>query len=100
MAGNTANRVQEQAHGAVEALRDKTKEVGGNLKEIGNLLRDAVEDKLGNLRESASDVGRRGREQAMEYRSDVEDFVRNDPVKSIAIAAGVGFLLGILMCRK
>jgi len=100
MAGNTANRVQEQAHAAADALRDKTKEIGGNLKEIGNLLREAVEDKLGNLRESASEAGRRGRETALEYRSDVEDYVRNDPKKSLAIAAGVGFLLGIFMCRK
>lgn len=39
----------------------------------------------------------RARRQAVEFSGDVDEFVRENPGKSILIAAGLGFLIGILV---
>jgi len=39
----------------------------------------------------------RARHKAVEITGDVDEFVRDNPGKSILIAAGVGFLLGMLV---
>ena len=43
----------------------------------------------------------RGRRRTMRKAAEtVEDFVREQPVKSLLIAAGVGFLAGLLVIRR
>jgi ElaB/YqjD/DUF883 family membrane-anchored ribosome-binding protein len=49
--------------------------------------------KLDEMRGVATD-------QAMRVRVSTEDYVRREPFKAIAIAAGVGALVGLLMARR
>jgi ElaB/YqjD/DUF883 family membrane-anchored ribosome-binding protein len=49
--------------------------------------------RLDEMRQTATD-------QAMRVRVNTEDYVRREPFKAVAIAAGVGALVGLLIARR
>jgi ElaB/YqjD/DUF883 family membrane-anchored ribosome-binding protein len=64
---------------------------------------DAIRGDIQNL---TSTVGRiagkqlnRAQDKAMETASDAEDAIKRNPLQAVAIAAGLGLLLGILTRR-
>jgi len=81
-------------------LRDKASEVGQNLRDMGAQAREVASEQVNQLRDTASQYYQQGRERAMEFEQNFEDYVRQQPVKSVLIAAGVGVLLGILWRRS
>ncbi len=74
--------------------------VGQTIREKGAQLRGAAQEQLENIKESAQQYYERGRETAMEWEQNFEDYVREQPVKSILIAAGVGLLVGFIWRRS
>ena len=60
----------------------------------------AVKDKAEELRsagqEKASELHQAGRERALEAQLQAEDFMRRQPATALGIAAGVGFLVGMI----
>ncbi len=62
--------------------------------------RDAAKQVVGNVRERAGTYYQQGKEKATELTEKAEGFVREQPIKSVLIAAGVGLLLGILLRRR
>jgi ElaB/YqjD/DUF883 family membrane-anchored ribosome-binding protein len=79
---------------ATERLRDQAGEVTKDLAEMANIASDAVQENLGQMREDASEYFEQGRDQVYKAEHTLEQFIRNQPVKSILIAAGVGLCLG------
>jgi ElaB/YqjD/DUF883 family membrane-anchored ribosome-binding protein len=97
--------------GTVDQLKEKASEVGQNLREMGQQARQAANEQIGQLRDTAADYYQQGREKAAEYyqqgrekavefEQNLEGYIREQPVKSVLIAAGVGLLLGILWRRS
>ena len=82
--------------GAAEQLRNKATEVSQNIREMG----DAAREKYDQLRSSATDYYEQGRARAQEWEQGLEEYVREKPMKSLLIAAGVGMLLGVLWRRS
>lgn len=62
--------------------------------------REAARNAASQAREKASEYYSQGREKAAEYGQKVEDMVREQPIKSVLIAAGAGLLLGMLLRRR
>jgi len=91
-AGDVGNSASE--------LRDKAQEVGQNLRNLGGQVRDAARDKYGELQDQARGYYDQGREKAQEWEQSLEGYVQQKPLQSLAIAAGVGLLLGILWKRS
>jgi len=58
--------------------RDTVRKVGDQLTEQANYLRDATAS----------------------ARYNTEDFIQTNPWQSVAIAAGIGFLLGVIISRR
>jgi ElaB/YqjD/DUF883 family membrane-anchored ribosome-binding protein len=84
--------------------------VGQTLRDAGSQISSQAREQLDNLKTSASEYyqqGRdrmqeyydQGRDKAMEFEQNLEAYVREQPVKSLLIAAGVGCLLGFLWRR-
>ena len=80
-------------------------------REKGEQLRSAAKEQVEHLRENAEEYyeqGRQmageyydqGRQKAMEWSEEVENYVREQPMKSVLIAAGVGLVLGFLWRRS
>ena len=89
---------QGQQGGAAQ-LKEKAQEVKDNLREMGSQARDVAKEQYENLRSQANEYYEQGRERINEYTESLEQYVQEQPIKSLLIAAGVGVLLGILWKR-
>jgi ElaB/YqjD/DUF883 family membrane-anchored ribosome-binding protein len=81
-------------------LGKQTKEVTEDLQEMGGTIRDAAQEKLGQVAEKASEYCEQGRDQVHGVACACEQFLRERPLRSVLIAAGVGWLLGRFWKRR
>ena len=70
------------------------------MKNSYSQARDAARQAVGQVKERASEYYSQGRERATEFGHKVEDMVREQPMKSVLIAAGAGLVLGMLLRRR
>jgi ElaB/YqjD/DUF883 family membrane-anchored ribosome-binding protein len=86
-------------------------QMGQSLRDAGTQAREKAAEQVEHLKETASqyyDQGRQmaqdyyeqGRQKAMEYQENLESYVREQPVKAVLIAAGIGLLVGFLWRRS
>ena len=92
-AGNTADQ------GMAEQLKDKAAEVASNIRDTASQFRDSATEQFQNARETASEYYEAGREKASQWEEQIESYVREQPLKALAIAAGVGIVLGVIWKR-
>lgn len=78
-----------------KALSEDLQEIADHL----SALRSEVDALVGTIGATGSHQTDALQDQASEALSAVEDAVRREPLKSLGIALGAGFLLGILMRR-
>lgn len=78
----------------------KARTVTQDLQELGGMAREMAEEKVEQLRASASEYCEEGRDKVQQVERSFEQFIRQQPLKSILIAAGVGMLLGGLWMRR
>jgi ElaB/YqjD/DUF883 family membrane-anchored ribosome-binding protein len=79
-----------------DQLGKQAMEVTKDLREMGNIVRDAAQEKVGEVRENASELYAQGRDNVHDLACAVEQFLRERPFQSVLIAAGIGWLLGRL----
>lgn len=63
-------------------------------------LRAQIHDSLLRARETLQQTNHDLRERGQAALASTEDYVQNNPWQSIGIAAGVGFLIGLLASRR
>lgn len=84
----------------VSDLRDQVRNLGDDLKELARLTKSALGQKVHAAKGSAASVYDRSRDKAVEYRDHIVDAARENPLKSILIAAAVGAVLGLVFGRR
>ena len=89
-----ANNPVEDAARAVEQKIDATREGAGRVRERVSEVADSVKARASALRDKIADT------EWEDVKSNVAGYVRDNPGKSIAIALGVGFALGLLLRRR
>lgn len=85
VAADVGERFQQASATAKEEFRDRSQRVREQARERYKVTSAQIEDGYG-----------RARKEAEVRLDDVHDFVRHKPGTSILIAAGAGFLLGLL----
>ena len=75
-------------------------ELSEDLKEMGATVKDAAQEKLRDARQHATEYYEQGRDNAHGVLCNFEQYVRDRPVKSILIAAGIGVLFGRFWMRR
>ena len=83
-----------------EQVLDKTVEIGGNLKDIGRIVKDAVAEKFAEFGNGVVGYGREGKDQVLRLRDGAATYVEGRPLKAVLVASGIGLLLGMLLRRK
>lgn len=81
-------------------LGKQAREVTEDLQTMGETVRDAVREKLAEVGENASECCEQGRDKVRGVACACEQFVRERPLTSILMAAGIGWLLGRLWKRR
>lgn len=67
------------------------------IPEITANARATMGEHVDELRERAEGLYARGKKRAVELEGEFEDYVREHPVRSVALAAGVGAGVGLLV---
>ena len=88
------------AQPAAERLRSQAREVSRDLQAMGGTVRDAAQEQLGQMRDNASEYYEQGRDKAHQVKRTLEQFIMDQPLKSLLIAAGVGLLFGRFWMRR
>jgi ElaB/YqjD/DUF883 family membrane-anchored ribosome-binding protein len=83
-----------------DKFRDKLAETRDNIVDMGHIAKDAVQDKLHDLKEGAADKYEQGKEKLQSLEKTLERRVRESPMKSVLVAAGIGLALGIIWRRS
>ena len=77
-----------------DQLGKNAQEVTEDLQQMGRTVRDAAEAKLGQAGETAAEYCQQAQDQVHGVACACEQFVRERPLRSVLIAAGIGWLLG------
>ena len=77
-----------------DQLGEQAKDVAEDLQKMGGTIRDAAQEKLGRVGEKAAEYCEQGRDKVHGGACACEQFVRQRPLASVLIAAGIGWLLG------
>jgi ElaB/YqjD/DUF883 family membrane-anchored ribosome-binding protein len=77
-----------------DQLGKQAKEVTEDLQKIGETVRDAAQEKLGQAGEKAAEYYEQGRDKVHGVACACEQYLRERPLRSVLIAAGIGWLIG------
>lgn len=83
-----------------ERFREKAAQTRTNIADMGHLAKEAVQDKLNDLKDRAADKLGDGKAKVQELEESLRHKVQEAPVKSLLIAAGVGIALAFIWRRR
>jgi ElaB/YqjD/DUF883 family membrane-anchored ribosome-binding protein len=63
-------------------------------------LRSAAGETVGEYREKAEQVWGDARDRVRTFKQDAEQYVRENPIMAVFSALGIGFVLGVIICRR
>jgi ElaB/YqjD/DUF883 family membrane-anchored ribosome-binding protein len=75
-------------------LGKQAKEVTDDIQKMGRTVRDAAQEQLGQAGEKAAEYYQQGRDKTREVTCACMEKLRERPLMSVLIAAGIGWLLG------
>jgi ElaB/YqjD/DUF883 family membrane-anchored ribosome-binding protein len=81
-------------------FREKAAAIGHNVQEIGRISREVAHDTMDVLKENAGDYYQQGVQKAKSMEQNLEGRIRENPLQSLLIALGLGFLVGMLFRRR
>jgi ElaB/YqjD/DUF883 family membrane-anchored ribosome-binding protein len=77
-----------------ERLGEQAMEMKKDLHEMGATVRDAAQQKLGQAGEKASEYCEHGRDKVHGVACAYKQLLRERPLSSVLVAAGIGWLFG------
>ena len=94
--GEARERLSEVARGAGERYQKVAEEMRREAERATQAAREKVDAAVAGVKHQYGKVSKR----VGSMSEDVADYVRDNPGKSLLIAAGVGFLVGLLFRRS
>ncbi len=67
---------------------------------VSDYSKTKARDAKDQARTTAHDYAEAGKEKAVEAQQNAEAFIRTQPATAMGIAAGVGFLVGLIAARR
>jgi ElaB/YqjD/DUF883 family membrane-anchored ribosome-binding protein len=85
--------------GSTAEMQDKVQDIKQNLQDLGTGARQMASDQLQQFKTSASVDIEQGRTRALDMERTLESQIRDQPLRSVLVAAGIGLVLGVLWNR-
>ena len=79
---------------ASDQLGKQAQEVKKELQTMGDTVKRAAQEKLEQVGEAASEYREQGRDKVHGLACACEQLIRERPLRSVLMAAGIGWLLG------
>lgn len=96
--GTSVNSDDERS--ATGELREKASDIKHDIQELGVAAKQMAQESLSQVRDAASDCMEQGRARAHDLSRSIENQIREQPLRSVLIAGGIGLLLGVLLIRR
>ncbi|GGA19290.1 DUF883 family protein [Neptunicoccus cionae] len=88
----------------IETLRKDLSALSGTINDLGKAkkaeLKEAATDRVDAAREKGAEAAEAVTNRAKEVHEQANDFVKSQPATALGIAAGLGFLVGMLNARR
>jgi ElaB/YqjD/DUF883 family membrane-anchored ribosome-binding protein len=98
---NTNNKDQKMATDTKrEAISERASAIAKDFQDVRSATKQMATDSVDALRRTATDLLDEGRTKAREAGQTVQGKVKEQPAKSVLIAAAIGFLLGVFWVRR
>src|SRR5690348_9794758 len=97
---NDVDRLREDFRAFVADCQTLLKNAGNLSGEGAALARQQLSKRMADAQVKLDEYRQVATDQAMRVRVTTEDYVRREPFKALAIAAGVGALVGLLVARR
>jgi ElaB/YqjD/DUF883 family membrane-anchored ribosome-binding protein len=91
---------EDRQPSATDRLKAQTSTVRDDLRELGRVSKDAAQEKLDEARRAAGGVYDQSRRKVGDVEDQLVDYIREKPLKSLIIAAGVGLVLGAFWSKR
>lgn len=85
---------------SVERLRERGAEMADSVRERGHEYADIARQEARRLYRKGERRAHEVAHQAEDYYDEVSTMVRRNPAQALGIAAGVGFLIGLILARR
>jgi ElaB/YqjD/DUF883 family membrane-anchored ribosome-binding protein len=82
------------------AANKRPRTVAEDLQELGDMAKEMAQEKVEQVRAGAADCATEGREKVRDVQRSFEQYVREQPLKSVLIAVGIGMVLGRFWLRR
>jgi ElaB/YqjD/DUF883 family membrane-anchored ribosome-binding protein len=97
MPNSTSKTPSSSDHAA--SLREQTGRVFSEARELGSVAAAATSDQIDHAKEKGRELFSRTKEESQKACDSVEDFVRENPMRSLLCAAGIGAAVVLLLKR-
>jgi len=95
MATNSRAKSREAA-----SVSEHVSTLTNDVRKVGGAVKQMAADRADEMRDIANDYLEQGQERIRAAGDDLVTRVQERPMKSLLIAAGIGFLLGIFWVRR
>ena len=96
----SADKLIEDLHAVVRDAEDLLKATASQAGEKIQQARERAEESVRQAKERLAGLEDEALAHARELANDADKFVRDKPWQAVAIAAGVGLVLGLLLSRR
>jgi ElaB/YqjD/DUF883 family membrane-anchored ribosome-binding protein len=83
-----------------KTVADRTTRIGKDVEQIRTAGKQLAADSVDAVRQTANELVQEGRSKAREVVTNAQSKVQEKPVKSVLVAAAIGFLLGVFWRRR
>ena len=94
---NSSNVTVEDLSSQMEILK---KDIAALTSSLGDYGKTKSQQMTRQAKDAVNDATTAGRVRALEAQASAEEFVRTQPATALGIAAGIGFLVGIVTARR
>ena len=84
----------------VDQLREQAVVIGHDVQELGSIAKVAAQETIEDGRKLAQQTIADGRKRVQQVEKSFEDIIRDNPVRSVLIAAGVGLTVSLVLGRR
>lgn len=81
-------------------LREQVRMLAADVKELARMSKDAIGQKVSAAKDATLHAVELGRDKVAHYGEVLADKAKEEPIKALLIAAGVGGVLGLILGRR
>ncbi|NWK56741.1 DUF883 family protein [Verrucomicrobiaceae bacterium N1E253] len=98
-----AGKLAHEAGAKAQQIKDSAVEKASQIREVAGSkaseIKEAAAVKTQQIKQAAGEQIQHGQVKAREAHADAEEYIRQNPTKSVLTALGVGFLIGLVVRR-